>query len=175
MGTISLVALPLIVLTIIIYGFKKKINIYDEFLVGAKEGIITTFKIIPNLVAMVFAVNILVKSNFINDVFDFLTPILTKFSLTSDIIPMCFLRSISGNSTLVLMVNIFKMYGPDSIMGLLASTIQGSSDTTFYVIALYFGSVGITKSRYALPAGLFADLFGVIASFVLVYLFFGMW
>lgn len=174
MGTISLVALPLIVLTIIIYGFKKKINIYDEFLVGAKEGIITTFKIIPNLVAMVFAVNILVKSNFINDVFDFLTPILTKFSLTSDIIPMCFLRSISGNSTLVLMVNIFKMYGPDSIMGLLASTIQGSSDTTFYVIALYFGSVGITKSRYALPAGLFADLFGVIASFVLVYLFFGM-
>lgn len=174
MGTISLIALPLIVLTIIIYGFKKKINIYDEFLVGAKEGIITTFKIIPNLVAMVFAVNILVKSNFINDVFDFLTPVLMKFSLTSDIIPMCFLRSISGNSTLVLMVNIFKMYGPDSIMGLLASTIQGSSDTTFYVIALYFGSVGITKSRYALPAGLFADLFGVIASFVLVYLFFGM-
>ena len=173
MGIFSLIVLPLIVLTIILFGLKKKVNVYDEFLIGAKNGIITSFKILPNLVAMVFAVNILVKSNILNDVFDFLTPYLTKFSITSDIIPMCFLRSISGNSTLVLMINIFKIYGPDSIMGLLASTIQGSSDTTFYVIALYFGSVGIIKSRYALPVGLFADLFGVIASFILVYLFFG--
>jgi len=168
-----LAVLPLLVLFIILYGFNKNVNVYDEFLVGAKDGIITTFKVLPNLVAMVFAVNILVKSNFISDVFDFLTPYLTKYSLTSDIIPMCFLRSISGNSTLVLMVEILKQYGADSVMGLLASTIQGSSDTTFYVIALYFGSVGITKSRYALPAGLFADLFGIIASFILVYLFFG--
>ena len=172
METSSFIILPIIVLTIIIYGFKHKINIYDEFLIGAKEGIITTFKIIPNLVAMIFAVNILVKSNIISDIFSFLTPYLTKFDLTSDIIPMCFLRSVSGNSTLALMVNIFNKYGPDSIMGLLASTIQGSSDTTLYVIALYFGSVGITKSRYALPAGLFADLFGIIASFILIYFFF---
>ena len=148
------------------------VNVYDEFLIGAKDGIITSFKILPNLVAMVFAVNILVKSNILNDTFDFLTPILSKINITSDIIPMCFLRSISGNSTLVLMLNIFKLYGPDSIMGLLASTIQGSSDTTFYVIALYFGSVGIVKSRYALPVGLFADFIGIIASFILVYLFF---
>lgn len=172
MGIISLIALPFIVLFIILYGFKKKVNVYDEFLIGAKDGIITSFKILPNLVAMVFAVNILVKSNILNDTFDFLTPILSKINITSDIIPMCFLRSISGNSTLVLMLNIFKLYGPDSIMGLLASTIQGSSDTTFYVIALYFGSVGIVKSRYALPVGLFADFIGIIASFILVYLFF---
>ena len=172
MGIISLIALPFIVLFIILYGFKKKVNVYDEFLIGAKDGIITSFRILPNLVAMVFAVNILVKSNILNDTFDFLTPILSKINITSDIIPMCFLRSISGNSTLVLMLNIFKLYGPDSIMGLLASTIQGSSDTTFYVIALYFGSVGIVKSRYALPVGLFADFIGIIASFILVYLFF---
>ena len=172
MGIISLIALPFIVLFIILYGFKKRVNVYDEFLIGAKDGIITSFKILPNLVAMVFAVNILVKSNILNDTFDFLTPILSKINITSDIIPMCFLRSISGNSTLVLMLNIFKLYGPDSIMGLLASTIQGSSDTTFYVIALYFGSVGIVKSRYALPVGLFADFIGIIASFILVYLFF---
>lgn len=173
MGKISLFALPLIVLFIIIYGFKKKINIYDAFLDGAKEGAITTFKILPNLFAMVFAVNILVRSGFINDAFDFLSTFLNRFNLTSDIIPMCFLRSISGNSTLVLMIEIFNKYGPDSIMGLLASTIQGSSDTTFYVIALYFGSIGITKSRYALPAGLFADFCGIIASFILVSIFFG--
>ena len=134
MGTISLVILPLIVLVIILFGFKKNVNIYDEFLAGAKDGLITTFKIIPNIVAMVFAVNILVKSNFINDIFSFLSPYLNKISLTSDIIPMCFLRSISGNSTLILMTNILMKYGPDSIMGLLASTIQGSSDTTLVVL-----------------------------------------
>ena len=173
MGEISLLALPLIVLFIIFYGFRKKINIYDEFLDGAKEGAITTFKILPNLFAMVFAVNILVKSGFINDAFKFLSDFLIKYNLTSDIVPMCFLRSISGNSTLVIMTQIFGKYGPDSLMGLLASTIQGSSDTTFYVIALYFGSIGVTKSKYALPAGLFADFCGIIASFILVSLFFG--
>src|SRR5574344_1934550 len=99
MGTVSLIILPLIVLIIIINGFKKKINIYDSFLIGAKEGLITTFKLIPNLVAMIFAINILIKSNIINDLFTFLNPILEKISLTSDIIPMCFLRSISGTST----------------------------------------------------------------------------
>lgn len=172
MTTSSIIILPIIVLLIIGYGFIHRVNIYDEFIIGAKNGITTTIKIIPNLVAMIFAINILIKSNIINDLFSFLTPILSKYQLTSDIIPMCFLRSISGNSTLALMVNIFNKYGPDSIMGLLASTIQGSSDTTLYVIALYFGSIGITKSRYALPVGLFADLFGIIASFILVYLFF---
>lgn len=172
MTNFSLIILPLIVLYIIYYGFKKKINIYDKFLEGSKEGLITTFKIIPNIVAMIFAVNILIKSNIIYDSFSFLDRFLAKYSLTSDIIPMCFLRSISGNSTLVILAEVLNKYGPDSIMGMLASVIEGSSDTTFYVIALYFGSVGINKSRYALPVGLFADLFGIIASFVLVYLFF---
>ena len=173
MESISLIALPILVLFIIIYGYKKNINIYNLFLKGAEEGVITTFKILPNLFAMVFAVNILIRSGFLHDSFSFLSTFLIKYNLTSDIVPMFFLRSISGNSTLVLMTEIFNKYGPDSIMGLLASTIQGSSDTTFYVIALYFGSIGITKSRYALLAGLFADFCGIIASFILVYLFFG--
>ena len=175
MGTISLIILPLVVLFIIIYGLKRHINIYDEFINGSKKGLITTFKIIPNLVAMIFAVNILVKSNILTDILSFLNPYLQKINLNSDIIPMCFLRSISGTSTLIIMTNIFKLYGPDSLMGLLSSTIQGSSDTTFYVITLYFGSINIVKSRYALPVGLFADLCGIIASFILVYLFFGLW
>lgn len=120
---------------------------------------------------MIFAINILIKSNLLLDIFSFLDNILAKYSLTSEIIPMCIMRSISGNSTLAIMVDIFTKYGPDSLMGLLASVIQGSSDTTFYVIALYFGSIGVTKSRHAILAGLFADLFGIIASFILVYLF----
>lgn len=172
METVSLIILPIIVLSILIIAFIKKVNIYDKFLEGAKEGLIMTFKIAPNIFAMIFAVNIFIKSSFLSDIFSFITPVLTKMNLTSEIIPMCFLRSISGTSTLGIMANIFETYGPDSIMGYLASIIQGSSDTTLYVIALYFGSVGITKSRYALKAGLFADLIGIIASFILVYFFF---
>ena len=109
MGISSIIILPIIVIYIIIYGAIKKINIYDEFLVGAKEGLITTFKIIPNIVAMIFAINILIKSNIISDVFCFLDDALGKFSLSSDILPMCFLRSISGTSTLAIMVNIFNL------------------------------------------------------------------
>ena len=172
METISLIIIPLIVLSIIITAFIKHVNIYDKFIDGAKEGLIMTFKIAPNIFAMIFAVNIFIKSSFLSDIFSFITPMLTKMNLTSEIIPMCFLRSISGTSTLGIMANIFETYGPDSIMGYLASIIQGSSDTTLYVIALYFGSVGITKSRYALKAGLFADLIGIIVSFILVYFFF---
>lgn len=172
METVSLIILPIIVLSILITAFIKKVNIYDKFLEGAKEGLIVTFKIAPNIFAMIFAVNIFIKSSFLSDIFSFITPVLTKMNLTSEIIPMCFLRSISGTSALGIMANIFETYGPDSIMGYLASIIQGSSDTTLYVIALYFGSVGITKSRYALKAGLFADLIGIIVSFILVSFFF---
>ena len=172
METVSLIILPIIVLSILITAFIKKVNIYDKFLEGAKEGLIMTFKIAPNIFAMIFAVNIFIKSSFLSDIFSFITPVLTKMNLTSEIIPMCFLRSISGTSTLGIMANIFETYGPDSIMGYLASIIQGSSDTTLYVIALYFGSVGITKSRYALIAGLFSDLIGIIVSFILVSFFF---
>lgn len=172
METVSLIILPIIVLSILITAFIKKVNIYDKFLEGAKEGLIMTFKIAPNIFAMIFAVNIFIKSSFLSDIFSFITPVLTKMNITSEIIPMCFLRSISGTSTLGIMANIFETYGPDSIMGYLASIIQGSSDTTLYVIALYFGSVGITKSRYALKAGLFADLIGIIVSFILVSFFF---
>ena len=172
MGISSIIILPIIVIYIIIYGFLKKVNIYDEFLIGAKEGLITTFKIIPNIVAMIFAINILIKSNIISDVFYFLDDALGKFSLSSDILPMCFLRSISGTSTLAIMVNIFNTYGVDSIMGSLASIIQASSDTTLYVIALYFGSVKIAKTGAALPCALFADFIGVTASIILSYIFY---
>ena len=172
MGATSFIILPLLVLGIIIYAYRKKLNLYDEFLIGAEKGVGMAYKVLPNLFAMIFAINILIKSNIIHDTFQFLESFLNQYALTADIIPMAILRSISGSSTFALMSNIFDIYGPDSLMGLLASTIQGSSDTTFYVIVLYFGSIGVIKNRYALSVGLFADLCGIIASFVLVYLFF---
>jgi len=172
METASIIILPLIVLIIVIYGYKQKINIYDSFLKGVTEGLKTSFNIFPNLLAMIFAVNLLISSGLIEYTFSFLKEILAKFSLTSDILSMAFFRPISGNASLAIMNNIFKNFTPDSIMGRLASIIQGSTDTTFYVLALYFGSIGIKKTRYALKVGLFADLVGIVMSFILVYIFF---
>ena len=172
MGTISIIILPLIVLTIILYGYKKKINIYDSFLKGVMEGLKTSVSIFPNIIAMIFAVNLLISSGFIENIFSFLKPVLSNFGLSTDILSMAFFRPISGNASLAIMNNIFENHGPDSLMGRLASTLQGSTDTTFYVLALYFGSVGIKKTRYALGVGLFADFIGMILAFVLVYIFF---
>ena len=155
------------------YGAKKKVSVYDTFLEGAKEGLIMVFHIAPTIIAMVFAVNIFLDSNFLFDCLSFLKPIFDILRLPIDILPMAFLRPISGSATLAIMNDIFIRFGPDSFIGRLASTIQGCTDTTIYVLALYFGSIKITKTRYALGVGLFADLMGIIAAFVITYLFFG--
>ena len=172
MGILSIIILPLIVLIIVIYGYKKHVNIYDSFLKGVYEGLKTCLSIFPNIIAMIFAVNLLISSGFVEYIFSFLTPFLDKYNLSTDIFTMAFFRPVSGNASLAIMNNIFENFGPDSLMGRLASTLQGSTDTTFYVLALYFGSVGIKKTRYALGVGLFADLVGMAMAFVLVYLFF---
>ena len=172
MGILSIIILPLIVLVIVIYGYKKQVNIYDSFLKGVYEGLKTCVSIFPNIIAMIFAVNLLISSGFVEYIFSFLTPFLDKYNLSTDIFTMAFFRPVSGNASLAIMNNIFENFGPDSLMGRLASTLQGSTDTTFYVLALYFGSVGIKKTRYALGVGLFADLVGMAMAFVLVYLFF---
>jgi len=172
MGTFSIIILPIIVLSIIIYGYKKKINIYESFLKGVIDGLKTSLTVFPNLLAMIFAVNILISSGIIDTVFSFLNNFLRTFSLSTDILSMAFIRPISGTASLAIMNNIFEVFSPDSLMGRLASTLQGSTDTTFYVLALYFGSIGVKKTRYALGVGLFADLVGITMAFILVYLFF---
>lgn len=172
METFSIIILPIIVLSIIIYGYKKRINIYDSFLKGVLEGLKTSLTVFPNLLAMIFAVNILISSGIIDTVFSFLDKFLSAYSLSTDILSMSLIRPISGTASLAIMNNIFEVFSPDSLMGRLASTVQGSTDTTFYVLALYFGSIGVKKTRYALSVGLFADLVGIVMAFVLVYIFF---
>ena len=168
----SKLIVPIFILIIIFYGVFKKVDIYESFLNGAKEGLMTCFNIFPSILAMVFAVNIFLNSNFLSTIFSFLTPILGKFSLPIDIIPMALLRPISGTASLSIMNDIFSNFGPDSFVGLLASTIQGSTDTTIYVLALYFSSIKVTKIKHALYNGLFADLIGIVASFIVVSLLF---
>ena len=173
MNLISKIVIPLFVLFIIFYGVKKRVNIYDSFLEGAKEGLIMVFHITPTIVAMVFAVNIFLDSHFIDWILGFLKPLFDFINVPIDILPMAILRPISGTASLAIMNDIFTNFGPDSFIGRLASTLQGCTDTTIYVLALYFGSIKVTKTKYSLPVGLFADLMGIIAAFVITFIFFG--
>jgi len=154
--------IPIIVIVIIFYGYVKKCDIYDDFIDGAIEGLKILVEIIPAIVAMLFAVNVFVESGLLS-IFG------GKFK---DILPMIVLRPISGNATLAVLSTIYKVYGVDSFMGFLASVIQGATDTTIYVLALYFSSIKIKKTRYALWVGLFADFCGILAAFVVVHFFF---
>jgi len=172
MSNISKLMIPLFVLFVIVYGLKKKVLIYNSFLDGAKEGLITAFNIFPSVIAMVFAINIFLKSNILEYTFNFLEPALNFLNIPISILPMAFVRPISGTASLAIMNDIFANFGPDSYIGNFASVIQGCTDTTIYVLALYFGSVKITKTRYALSTGLFADFVGILASFFIVNHFF---
>lgn len=154
--------LPLIVLFVLIYAITKKVAIYDVFIEGAKESFEMILKIFPCLLAMILAVNIFIKSNIIANLFQFIT------FIPNEIFPMILTKPISGTSSLAVLTNIYSSFGPDSFLGILASYIQGSTDTTFYIITLYFGSVGIKKIRYALWAGLFADMLSILFSIIMV-------
>lgn len=165
---ISNYILPVFILFIIIYAIIKKVNLYDSFLTGIKDGLKLSVNIIPALISMVFAVNIFLDSNFLLTI----SFLFKHITIPSKIIAMTVLRPISGTATLAILSDIFLDYGPDSFVGNLASVIQGCTDTTVYVLALYFGSVKITKSRYALKVGLFADFIGILIAFILSFLLF---
>lgn len=172
MKLLSNLILPLIVLIIILYGVKKKVNVYDTFTNGAKESFDMTLKLFPTLLAMILGINIFIKSGILNFFLNILEPCFNTIKVPKEILPIAIMRPISGSSGLALLNTIYETYGPDSLITRISSVIQGSTDTTLYVLALYFGSIGIKKTRYALKAGLLADLVGVIASIVIVKLMF---
>lgn len=169
---ISSLIIPLMVLFIILYGIIKKVNIYDEFLVGSTESFGMILKIFPCLLAMILGINIFLKCGILDLLSNLLEPIFSYIKIPIQVLPMMIMRPISGTSTLAILNNLLIDFGPDSIIGTLGSIVQGSTDTTFYVITLYFGSVGIKKIRYALYAGLFADLIGITASIIITNILF---
>ena len=158
--------IPVIVLSIMVIAIRKKVNVFDEFTEGALEGLKMAFSIFPYLMAMIFGINIL-----LNHIFLFLRPLCSKIHLPVEVLPMAFIRPISGNASFAIMIDILKTYGVDSYLGRIVSVMQGATDTTIYVISLYFGSIGIKNIRYALKAGLFADLITLIVSILLVSIF----
>lgn len=172
MNQISDFIIPLMVMFIVVYGLRKKIDIYDTFVAGAKESFAMVLNLFPYMLGMILGVNIFLKSGFLDAFLKFLLPIWTWLHVPLEIIPLMIMRPVSGSSSLAILNNILEVHGPDSPIGLLASVIQGSTETTLYVLTLYFGVVGIKKIRHALWVGLLVDLVGIIASIVVVNLFF---
>ena len=169
---ISNLIIPLIVLLIIIYGVRKKVSVYDTFLEGSKESVGMIMSLFPTFLAMILGVNILIDSGFLSFLLGTLKPVFHFLNIPLEILPLAAIRPISGSATLAILNSIYDNHGPDSFVGILASVMQGSTDTTLYVITLYFGSIGIKKIRYALWAGLCADLIGITASIIITNLLF---
>ena len=182
-GQISLVSkvtsnllLFMVPVVFIVGGLYKKINIFEAFIDGAKKGFETSVKIIPYLVAMLVVIDVFRACGALGYINDGLRWVCVQFNFDTrfvDAMPVAYLKPLSGSGSKGMMINVMQTFKPDSFAGRLACVFNGSSDTTFYIVALYFGSVGIKKSRYAIPAGLFADLAGIIAAIFISYLFFG--
>jgi len=164
-----------IIVLFLVGGLVKKINVYEAFIEGAKGGIQTSLMIIPYLVGMLVAISVLRNSGVLGMIVNGFTWVFTQMGFNTDFtpsLPTALMKSVSGSGARAMMIDAMKTYGVDSFVGRLVSILQGSSDTTLYIIALYFGSVGITKTRYAVGFGLLADLAGVIAAIWVAYLFF---
>ena len=161
--------LPLIVLFIVVYGIIKKVDLYEAFIDGSKDSLKMSLTIFPNLLAMILSVNILVNSGILEDLINFLLPFL---KVPIEVISLMVMRPISGNATLALLNTIYTKYGVDNFYSLLGSTIQGCTDTTLYVLALYYGSVAIKNTKYALKVSLLADVVGITSSIIICYLLF---
>jgi spore maturation protein SpmA len=164
-----------IIIIFILGALRKKVNVYDVFIEGAKEGFTTCITIIPYLVGMLVAIGVLRNSGVLGYIVDGFTWCFVHMGINTDFtpaLPTALIKPLSGSGAKAMMVDTMKTYGPDSFVGRLSCVFNGSADTTFYIVALYFGSVGIKRTRYAIPFGLIADLAGIIAAVLVSYLFF---
>jgi spore maturation protein SpmA len=167
--------LLVIVVLIILGGVWKKVNVFDAFIDGAKNGFDVILKILPYLVGMLVAIRIFRDSGALGYIVEGISWLIMQTGMNTEFtpaLPVAIMKPFSGSGARGLMLDVMQVYGPDSFAGKLASTFQGSADTTFYIIALYFGSVGIKKVRYAIWAGMLADLLGVVMAIVIGYIFF---
>lgn len=164
---ISNSAMPIVIMIIIIYGIIEKNKVFDTFLDGAKEGIEIVFKMLPTLIGIFLAIGVLRSSGIIDLIVNLITPITNLIEIPSQIMPLALLRTISGSASMAIAVDIMHNYGVDTLIGIITSTIMGSTETTFYTIAIYTSCVGIKKTRGILLAALAADIAGMIVSTVI--------
>ena len=173
--TTANVFLFVIIIGFIVAGMQKKINVYDAFVEGAKEGFTTAVRIIPYLVAILVAIGVFRASGCMDYLIEGIAKLVNLCGINSDFVgalPTALMKPLSGSGARGLMVDAMNTYGADSFVGRLSCIFQGSTDTTFYILAVYFGSVGVVRTRHAVPCGLLADLAGIIAAIFICYLFF---
>jgi len=165
--------IPLLLLGIPLYALTaKRVKVYESFIEGAKEGFWIGVKIIPYLVAILVAIGMFRASGAMDFLVAVLRPLTELVGFPPEALPVALLRPLSGSGTLGLISDVFQNWGPDSFIGRLVSVVEGSTETTFYVLAVYFGSIAVRKTRHALPASLLGDLTGVIAAFIICSLLF---
>lgn len=168
MAYIGVLCVPLLIIGIVGFGLFKKIPVYDLFTEGAKEGLVTMFKIFPALLGLICSIEMLRASGALDILTNLISKVTGRLNIPSETIPLMLMRPISGSGALAIVTDIFKNYSPDSFPGLCASVMMGSTETTFYTIAVYYGAVGITKIRHTAKAALIADAVGMIGSVIVV-------
>lgn len=166
MNWISKAAIPGLIIIILIMGIIKKVPVFDTFIEGAKEGLETTVRILPVLVGIMLGVEVLNASGALDMIVSLLTPLANLFNIPVEILPMAIIRPISGSASLGLLSSQLKEYGPDSLIGRILSVMMGSTETIFYTITVYYGAIGVKKTRYTLWVALIAGLAGMISAVI---------
>ncbi len=169
---VSVWILPILLIFILTVALFKKVPIYESFVEGAKDGFSVSVNIIPYLVAIIVGISMLRASGFIDSCGNLISGFLNSVNVPVDVLPVMIVRSLSGSAALGIFSDIANNFGPDSYATKLAAIIVGSSETTFYVLAVYFGSVGISKVRYAMITGILADIIGIVAAVAVAHQFF---
>ena len=164
---LSAAAIPVVILTILFYGIKEKQKVFDCFLEGATEGVKIVVNLFPTLIGIFLAVGALRSSGILDFIIDIISPITNLLKIPSQILPLAMLRPISGSASMGVAVDIMKQYGVDTTLGMITSVIMGSTETTFYTIAIYTACVKVKKIRFVLAAALLADLAGMISSVII--------
>ncbi|MEW5784874.1 MAG: nucleoside recognition domain-containing protein [Bacillota bacterium] len=170
---LSLWVIPVFIALVLVTALIRRVNVFDVFVEGAKDGFNMSVRLIPFLVGMLVAIGLFRDSGVMDLAIKLITPVLMQLNIPAEIIPLAIMRPISGSAALALTTDILQRSGPDSLLGRMASTMQGSTDTTLYILTVYFGAVGIYRTRHALTTGLLADLGGFIASIVVCKAVFG--
>ena len=174
MNSIGSIILCIVILIICSTGLIRKVPIFDTFLSGGKDGLRAAFNILPSLIGLTTAVSMLMASGALDMMISLFSPAVKIIGIPPETLPLALMRPISGSGALAVYKSVIDAHGPDSHIGLVASTMMGSTETTFYTIAVYFGSLKITKLRHTVPSALAADLAGFIASALAVRLIFGL-
>ena len=166
--------MPAFACVIVVFGLIKRVPVFDIFLKGAKEGMQILYSIAPTIIGLVFAVDLLRSSGAIDAICNFIEPVADYLGFPKEIVPMVLLRPVSGSGSTALLTSLYEQCGPDSFAGRVASVLAGSSETTFYAIAMYFGCIRVRKIRHTLFAAIIADITAAVMSVLTVRLYFGM-